>query len=111
MIDKMKNFAAAQLKWKHLGSKMRTKDQVKYIYDDICKPCQYFEDDSCKLCGCRLKRDEMSSFNKIAMATEGCPIKKWLAEVGVEEKKGCGGCKKAKNRSSDEQNPPQDKGK
>ncbi|WP_397569056.1 DUF6171 family protein [Schlesneria sp. T3-172] len=42
----------------------------------ICQACPSFEDEHCKLCGCRceLKNHLM---NKLAMKTAECPLKKW----------------------------------
>lgn len=49
----------------------------------ICKPCQFYKDNRCthQACGCQLE-SRLSGKSKIAMATEECPLKLWLATHG-----------------------------
>ena len=74
---KIKNYTKATKRWIKKGSTKRTDEEVNHIYDDICKPCQHFVKKSCKLCGCKVSKSKSGLTNKIRMATENCPIKKW----------------------------------
>lgn len=76
-IKKIKKYGTAVKKWVDAGKPLRTDEEIVRIYDEICVPCEHFKEDSCGLCGCRLKRDVANATNKIAMATEECPINKW----------------------------------
>jgi hypothetical protein len=106
ILDKVSAYNEARKKWVKAGKPLRSKKDILDIYENTCKPCEHFEGNSCGLCGCRLSTDR-TSFNKIAMATEECPIGKWLAtekepEAALGEKRngrerggscGCGGSK------------------
>lgn len=43
---------------------------------NICKSCDKFKDNMCKLCGCYITRAQEYN-NKLASRSESCPIKKW----------------------------------
>lgn len=43
---------------------------------NICKLCEYYQDDSCMLCGCVIVR-EANYKNKLALKHQSCPINKW----------------------------------
>lgn len=104
--SKIHRYQLARQKWNEHGGPLRTKQEIASIYNDICKPCEHFENGSCGVCGCRLALDR-TSLNKIAMATEKCPIGKWPAKIepshppvevqkmkeapkAEQKKKGCG---------------------
>lgn len=42
----------------------------------ICKTCEYFENNSCLLCGCTVIR-EANHQNKLAHKDQSCPANKW----------------------------------
>lgn len=42
----------------------------------ICRPCKYYQDDSCTLCGCVIVR-EKNYMNKLANKNAKCPDNKW----------------------------------
>lgn len=42
----------------------------------ICNKCEYYQDDSCLLCGCTVVR-EANYKNKLALKNQSCPINKW----------------------------------
>ena len=67
----------AYTRWLRAGRPMRDAAEVERIHA-ICQPCPLFKGDHCGLCGCALSR-EVSVYNKIAMATEHCPLSepKW----------------------------------
>lgn len=43
---------------------------------EICKKCEYYKDDSCMLCGCRVVRDKNYQ-NKLANKNANCPDNRW----------------------------------
>jgi hypothetical protein len=42
----------------------------------ICQTCEYYQNDSCLLCGCTVIRDKNYN-NKLAHKNKSCPINKW----------------------------------
>ena len=72
-----KRFGDAAARWAAAGFPRRTDAEVAKLYA-ICSACDYFGDDSCRLCGCAasLKR---SVLNKLSLATESCPDGRWPA--------------------------------
>ena len=45
---------------------------------DICNSCEYYKDDACMLCGCRVVRDTVYQ-NKLADKSASCPDGRWKA--------------------------------
>ena len=43
---------------------------------EICKGCEFFQNNTCMKCGCALSR-ERNYMNKLLWADQSCPIKKW----------------------------------
>lgn len=43
---------------------------------NICKTCEYFQNNSCLLCGCTVVRDANHQ-NKLAHKDQSCPANKW----------------------------------
>ena len=43
---------------------------------DICNSCEYYKDDACMLCGCRVVRDSVYQ-NKLADKNASCPDGRW----------------------------------
>lgn len=75
LLDKATSYGAALAKWAAAGGPMRSKPEIERIHD-ICGGCEQFDGVACRLCGCNCNTRE-SVLNKIAMATENCPAKKW----------------------------------
>lgn len=69
------NFASAMIKWAAAGCPVRTKLRIEEILA-ICKKCPELEGRVCKKCGCQCHEKEQL-LNKIALATEKCPLGKW----------------------------------
>lgn len=74
---KVVRYAGAVSRWVLAGKPERSQEEVARIYDTICKPCEFFKNDSCVTCGCRVRRSGAALLNKISMDTESCPKKKW----------------------------------
>jgi hypothetical protein len=80
---KLVSYAAALAKWLARGLPVRSEEQVKHIYRNICGPCPFREPTDqpevsyCKIgCGCRLS-DDPGIKNKIFFETEHCDDKRW----------------------------------
>jgi hypothetical protein len=86
LMAKVERFSEARDKWKDAGKPVRTDEEIFRIYHEVCKECEYFDNDKCGICGCRLK-PKGHMLNKIAWATEKCPLDppKWIAEIELEE--------------------------
>lgn len=77
-----KHWMAAIVKWTKAGRPIRSDEEVEKIYREICKPCDQFADDRCKVCRCGVKASGMSVLNKIKLATEHCEGGgKWPGDV------------------------------
>jgi hypothetical protein len=75
---KVFRFLKARRRWQDAGKPLRPEALTTLIYETICGLCDEFNSSgSCKICGCRLSRDRKAFLNKIAWATEHCPIGKW----------------------------------
>lgn len=81
-LGKLSEYAKAIKHWVKNGRPVRTDDEVSHILNDICKPCNWFQDGRCGLCYCNLNLSSRAEANKIRMATESCPHDppKWEAE-------------------------------
>jgi len=42
----------------------------------ICKTCEFYQDNTCSLCGCQIVR-EANHMNKLAHKDQACPANKW----------------------------------
>lgn len=77
-------YVSAVERWKAAGSPQRTAKEIAAVLA-ICEACEHFQRgllrNSCKVCGCSLNAFEKGLVNKIAMATESCPLNppKWTA--------------------------------
>lgn len=89
ILRQVASFVSAESRWIAAGRPIRSEARVVEIFA-ICQACQHFRagaselEGSCAVCGCRL-RSAGGLFNKIQMATEGCPAKppKWTPEESV----------------------------
>lgn len=101
-----KNFINARQKWIEAGRPFRPLKERRRIFNQICKTCEHFTGKRCEVCGCFID-ETRDNINKLAWATEECPVGKWgkyvpkenevlEKEKGPEKsrpvKKGCG-CK------------------
>lgn len=86
--------AEERRKWVQSGKPYRTAERIAEIFDEKCKPCEFFNQEgeskgSCGVCGCRLLR-EGKFLNKLAWATTQCPLTppKWESETIPSKPKG-----------------------
>lgn len=52
-----------------------SEQQIQERYN-ICRTCEYFDNNTCSQCGCVLSRDKVF-FNKLLWKNESCPEQKW----------------------------------
>lgn len=90
VIEMIKRYTNAQVKWYKAGKPLRTDEEIKEIFS-ICQSCQHFKKDligsKCNICGCRL-HSTRKKVNKIAMSTESCPDNppRWNAKITTDKK-------------------------
>ena len=82
-VKKGVTFLSTEGLWLLHGMPFREVMDVNHLYYAICSKCGYFENDGCKICGCRLVPNERSPLNKLSMATTNCPLPepKWISEI------------------------------
>lgn len=83
MIAKAWNYSEAVARWKLAGSPTRSQQEIDAILE-ICRACPFYTNNGrprCKKCGCSVNNQPNGIANKIAMATESCPLDppKWSA--------------------------------
>jgi hypothetical protein len=81
-IEKVSRYAAAIAKWIAAGRPTRSQEQIDAILATHCGPCEHFKNEACNQCGCKVNKHHAAWRNKLAMATEACPLDppKWGAE-------------------------------
>ena len=90
MVARVLTFRQAWGKWNKAGRPVRSKERVAELMG-ICQSCPCFRPlnrsnkeagGTCTMCGCRVRRAG-NQLNKLAFATEGCPLDepKFLADV------------------------------
>lgn len=72
-------YTRALSRWIKAGRPARSEDEILGIFTTYCQTCEYMESDRgrCKQCGCHVGTVKSPLLNKIAMATEHCPVEKW----------------------------------
>lgn len=85
MAVRLMRYGSAVKRWIAAGRPVRSDDRVREIFDTLCRPCELFDAkrQTCRLCGCHVRRSGSALSNKIKMATERCPLRppKWTEEV------------------------------
>jgi 2-polyprenyl-3-methyl-5-hydroxy-6-metoxy-1,4-benzoquinol methylase len=69
------HFARAMGRWIASGAQLRSQERVNELLK-ICQACPLLQDGMCVKCGCNTNGD-VSPLNKLAVATEACPIGRW----------------------------------
>jgi len=69
--------------WIKAGRPVRDEAEIEQIFETCCKPCEAYDakSASCSYCGCRINLMKTAALNKIAMATEQCPLDKWKSTM------------------------------
>jgi hypothetical protein len=79
MLNLAYRYTRALSRWIKAGRPVRSEEEIKQIFKTFCEPCEAYDskNSSCCHCGCRVNRMRAAPLNKIAMATEECPLEKW----------------------------------
>ena len=74
--DKVKNYFGAVRRWVANGRPTRSEEEIKVLFEDHCQGCSRYDPDkhACKNCGCKVSKDSSPLANKLAMASEHCPL-------------------------------------
>ncbi len=59
----------------HDGLTQCSDEEISLRYS-VCKGCEYFDNNTCKECGCVLSRDR-EFLNKLVWKDQSCPKNKW----------------------------------
>ena len=95
MMTKILRYARALTRWIKNGREVRSNNDIRELYDNICSRCEDFDAGrgACGICGCRVNTSDNPLVNKLAMATEACPKEKWgIGEHQGEEKEVANSC-------------------
>ena len=79
LLRRAMSYAEAVIEWTAAGRPERSNEEVERIFHQFCKPCRWFSRrrQICYGCGCRVADSGFAIFNKIKMATQHCPRKRW----------------------------------
>jgi hypothetical protein len=79
LLRRAMSYAEAVIEWTAAGRPERSDEEVERIFHHFCKPCRWFNRrrQICYGCGCRVADSGFAIFNKIKMATQHCPRKRW----------------------------------
>lgn len=75
-LDKVQNYFGAVRQWVAMGMPTRTPEEIEHLFNTHCKGCERYDimNHACKTCGCNVSEDDSPLTNKLAMATEKCPL-------------------------------------
>lgn len=73
---KLKNYARAVTRHILTGCETRTDEEVSKLLN-VCRACEFYEDETCRICGCRINSNPSAFTNKLRMKTQKCPKGKW----------------------------------
>lgn len=78
-MEKAYRYTRALSRWIKAGRPARSDEVIISIFENHCFRCSDYDENSksCNQCGCRVNTKNNPLSNKIAMATENCPIGKW----------------------------------
>ncbi len=74
--EKVTNYFGALRRWAAHGCPTRTMEEREQLFNNNCKGCDRFDPEAhaCKNCGCKVSAGGTPLTNKLAMATEHCPL-------------------------------------
>jgi len=78
-LDRAYRYTRALSRWIKAGRPVRSEPDIRRIFETFCEPCEARDPERsfCLHCGCRVNLSLSAMTNKIAMATEECPIGLW----------------------------------
>ena len=75
--EKVKNYFGAVRRWVANGKPSRSPEEIVKLFEENCDAgCERYDPErhACKNCGCTVSTDSSPLANKLAMATERCPL-------------------------------------
>ena len=89
-FDMAYRYTRALSRWIKAGRPVRSEEDINRIFETACEPCEARDPERsfCRHCGCRVNLSPSAMMNKIAMATEECPLHRWSQEkeeINAEE--------------------------
>jgi len=75
--QRAKNYFGAIRRWVAKGRPTRTQEEIDDLFEKHCgNDCERYDKEkhACKSCGCNISSDASPLGNKLAMATEHCPL-------------------------------------
>jgi hypothetical protein len=81
IVRRLVNFKSAVRRWIAAGRPVRTGERIAELLA-ICRDCEWQRGGQClhEDCGCNVNDKSRPLTNKLAMATESCPVGKFCAE-------------------------------
>lgn len=78
-VRRVIRYARALSRWIKAGRPERSREEIETIFSEHCIQCTEYDErpGRCKFCGCNVGLRAAPMLNKIAMATENCPLDKW----------------------------------
>lgn len=78
IIKRAGQYAKAIARWTAAGSPTRTQAEIDGLLA-VCRGCRQYnaQHAACAKCGCNVNSQASGLANKLAMATEHCPLRKW----------------------------------
>ena len=72
-------------KWEAAGKPVRTRDEIRQLYDTYCQNCPHYSGWLCRICGCLVNRT--IGLNKLRWATTECPDDppRWGTDIDTTE--------------------------
>ena len=86
LTQKAVNYLTAVRKWIAAGRPVRTEEEIKEIYEKHCSRCSMYDKERqvCNSCGCPANNSQPALRNKLAMATEECPLGQFGPKVKTD---------------------------
>ena len=74
--EKVKNYFGAVRRWIANGRPSRSQEEINKLFKENCESCDRYDPEkhACKNCGCAVSNDSSPLSNKLAMASERCPL-------------------------------------
>jgi hypothetical protein len=74
--EKVQNYFGAIRRWYALGKPTRNKEEIEKLFEENCNGCDRYDPEkhACKNCGCSVSTKSSPLANKLAMASEHCPL-------------------------------------
>jgi len=88
LAQRVWSYAQAVARWMAAGRPTRSAEEIARLLA-ICRACPHYDPKAqiCRVCGCRTTDAASAWRNKLAMATEECPMGKWGVKLSPEELK------------------------